>query len=130
VEGGMYSKRFTADVYDHLARAAENVLAGGLSVIVDATFIRRADRASFGELAQRLGIRGYLLQCKAPREVLESRILERRHGGRDASEADLQVLEWQERHFEPVSAEEHMTALVVHTNAVDLEALTRCLTAR
>ncbi|MGH8259459.1 MAG: AAA family ATPase, partial [Steroidobacteraceae bacterium] len=51
----IYSSRMSAAVYDDLARAAEDLLSGGIPAVIDAAFLRRAQRTRFVELAARLG---------------------------------------------------------------------------
>jgi uncharacterized protein len=120
---GLYSRDFTARVYEHLSRAAEDVLAGGYTAIVDATFSRRDHRASFRKLARRLGVTASLIHCRAAHEVLVSRIVERDLRRADASEADVAVLDWQKEHWEPVGNDEQWTVIEVETSHVDLSEL-------
>jgi hypothetical protein len=122
---GMYSTDFTARVYERLAGAAEDVLAGGYAAIVDATFVRRHDRDLFRALARRSGVMTYLIHCRASHEALVSRIVERDLHRKDASEADVAVLDWQTKHWEPVAADEQWAVITVETAHVDLDDLTR-----
>lgn len=115
IVSGLYEHRMTHRVYEHLAQAAEDVLAGGYPVIVDATFSTRAERALFKELAERLAVRLQVVLCEAPESVLRSRISERQQRGDDASEAGLTVLDWQLRHREPIEAEESLEVIRVST---------------
>lgn len=102
----LYSAEATAALYEHLVRAAEDVLAGGFPTIVDATFLERAQRAPFAELAARRGVPLHLIFCEAPESVLRARITERNRLKGDPSEANLAVLAWQlERAEAPVAKE-------------------------
>ncbi|HEX8781777.1 MAG TPA: AAA family ATPase, partial [Steroidobacteraceae bacterium] len=47
-----------------------------------------------------------IVYCHAPQRVLESRIRQRGRRADDPSEADLEVLHWQERHFTRPAAHE------------------------
>jgi uncharacterized protein len=106
VARGLYARGVTAAVYAQLAECAADTLAGGYTTLVDATFATAGDRARFRALAARLGLDLQIVYCHAPPRVLESRI--RRRGRRvdDPSEADVEVLHWQERHFTPPAAHE------------------------
>ncbi len=115
VGGGLYTSEASTAVYDALARAAEDVIAGGYPVIVDAAFLRRKQRTPFVALARRLGARLHLVCCEAPPEVLRARIAERVRTRRDASEADQAVLEWQMAHRERVCPQEGIDSLEVST---------------
>jgi predicted kinase len=115
MEQGLYSQESSARVYERLARCADDALAGGYSVIVDATFNRRADRERFRKLAIERGVDFRLIHCHAPKEVLEARIVERQRARADASEADLAVLAWQELHCEPIAADEGLRVIDADT---------------
>lgn len=122
---GMYSREFTTRVYAFLRTAVEDILSGGYTAVVDATFSRREDRDAFRKLASRLGASACLIHCHASHEVLRSRIVERERQGRDASEADVNVLEWQKEHWESVGADEQWTVIAVDTADVDVTGLAR-----
>jgi uncharacterized protein len=108
---GLYAPAATRTVYGRLAQCASDILGGGYTAIVDATFGEREHRAQFRELAARLGVRSVIVHCQATVTTLEARIAERRRRGADPSEADVAVLEWQRSHFEPIVPEE---GFVVH----------------
>jgi hypothetical protein len=111
--GGLYSTAQTERVYDHLAKCAEEVLAGGYSVIVDAAFLLRAQRRRFAELARQLSVPLQVVLCEAPLALLRKRIVERRSAATDASEADLTVLDWQRTHREPIDPGESLQVIKV-----------------
>lgn len=117
----LYSAEASAIVYDDLARGADDVLSGGIPVILDATFLERAQRARFAELAARRGTPLHLIRCEAPEPVLRARITERSRARRDSSEADLAVLAWQSARAEPVSADERID--VIRVNTLESQAL-------
>ena len=111
----LYSAEASATLYGELARAAEDVLSGGITVIVDATFLERAQRARFAELAARLRVPLRLILCEAPEPILRARIVERNRMKRDPSEADLGVLEWQLTRMEVPSGDEGIDVIPVNT---------------
>ncbi|HUN76375.1 MAG TPA: AAA family ATPase [Steroidobacteraceae bacterium] len=113
--GGLYARAASEAVYEDLARGAEDVIVGGYGAIVDAAFLQRAQRAPFLALARRLNVKLWLVSCDAPVGVLRARIAQRRRSGRDASEADQAVLEWQMAHREPVQPQEGIDAIEVST---------------
>lgn len=120
IAAGLYSSRMSAAVYEDLAQAAEHVLGGGYSAIVDAAFLRREERARFAELGARLGVASRLVYCDAPVETLRSRIAARDRSGRDASEADVAVLDWQLAHIESLQPDEPLE--VIHADTAGAEA--------
>jgi predicted kinase len=112
---GLYSQQSSEQTYAHLTQCTEAVLSGGYDVIVDAAFARRADRARFKALADRCNASLLVIHCHAPDNVLRQRIESRRQAGRDASEADTNVLEWQQSNAEPLTREEKLDVLSVNT---------------
>jgi uncharacterized protein len=116
----LYSRDFNAKVMERLLVCAADVLEGGFNIIVDATFGQRSDRERFCKLAAAHGVDIVLLHCRAPRMVLESRILGRQRAGGDASEADLAVLAWQESRREAITPEECMRVIDADTTESDI----------
>ncbi len=112
---GIYTPEATRRLYDHLARLAEELLESGYSVIVDATFLERAQRARFQALARRLGTGFTLLDFQASPDTLRARIRKRSREGKDASEATLAVLERQLAAHEPLTPDERSHAVIIDT---------------
>jgi uncharacterized protein len=112
---GFYTHEASLTVYNRLAECAADALRGGYTTIIDATFARAEERSRFRALATPLGVRACVVYCHAPRQVLESRILERQRRLNDPSEADLAVLVWQEARFEPPAPDETLPVLDAHS---------------
>ncbi|MEO8063516.1 MAG: AAA family ATPase [Pseudomonadota bacterium] len=123
--GGLYTPATSRQVYEHLARCANATLAGDLPVIVDGTFAHREERTLFANLAADRGVELVVVNCQAPRRVLEARIIERRRGATDASEADVAVLEWQLAHTEPIAADESLHVIDADTTRATIVAEVR-----
>ncbi|MEW4491041.1 AAA family ATPase [Thalassoglobus sp. JC818] len=111
----VYSSESKEAVYLHLLECAKSILLGGMSVIVDATFLDPERREPFFELASEIGCELVVLQFEAPDSILKERVAKRQHDGGDASEADLTVLEKQQREFQPLSETESQFAVRVDT---------------
>lgn len=111
-----YSPETRAQIYEHLAKCAVETLVGGYTTIVDATFGSRDQRTQFRALADSLSVPVCLVRCHAPQELLRARIDERLRGHSDSSEANLDVLAWQERHIEPVDSSERFRTFEVNTS--------------
>ncbi len=91
----LYSTARSAQTYQRLLDLAELILNAGHSVVVDAVFMSHEHRQPFRALAERLGVSFVILACDAPLDVLRSRVSMRQTENRDASDADLAVLEKQ-----------------------------------
>ncbi len=82
------------------------MLRAGWSVIVDAAFLKRAERADFRALAGELGLAFGILAPQATPAQLRQRIQARSALGQDASEATLAVLAQQMAVIEPLTPDE------------------------
>ncbi|MTW21672.1 AAA family ATPase [Allochromatium palmeri] len=116
VDRGIYFPRATDWTYERLHRLADDILASGYDVLVDATFIARHRRERFQALAQRHGAGFAILALDAPLDVLRERVTRRLARGADVSEADLSVLERQYASRQPLSEQEYRRALVIDTS--------------
>ncbi|MGQ0622680.1 MAG: bifunctional aminoglycoside phosphotransferase/ATP-binding protein [Panacagrimonas sp.] len=112
---GLYSPSESARTYDHLAEVATAIVGGGENVIVDAAFLRRADRLRFRDLARQLDVPYVTASCHAAVAELDRRIAERMRTAADASEADRAVLDHQLATAEPLAEDELPAALFVET---------------
>jgi len=112
--GDPYRPEVSQHLYgERLPACAEAVLDGGLSLIVDATFLRREDRRRMLGLAERRGAGFLLLDCRVSPELARQRIAGRRRWGRDPSEADAAVLAVQLRQREELDADERQRCFTV-----------------
>ena len=126
----LYSGQASHQTYQRLLELAESILSGGFTVIVDATFLRRSHRQPFLKLAARLGVPITIAECTAPLEELRRRVAQRAAAGRDASDADTQVLESQLRQIEPFNAEEQAMTVTLAPNDQGWDALCRRVCGR
>ncbi len=113
---GLYGPDATRRTYARLADVTRTMLAAGLSVIVDATFLVRADRTAFHAIAGDTGARFIILDCVAPVEVLRARVAKRNESGTDASEADNHVIEHQLAYADALDANEARSAISISTD--------------
>jgi predicted kinase len=120
----IYSPEATRRTFERLAACARTALQAGYPVIVDAAFLRRAERLVFRALAAELRVPFSILHCRASEAQLRARVAARHAVQADASEADLAVLERQLASHEALDGEERALALVVDTeSALDAAAL-------
>lgn len=102
----LYSEAHNRATYDRLAHAAASALGAGQSVVVDATFLRHAQRLRFRALAAVCGATFRILDCQAPEAILRERLYRRSKDDRDPSEATQEVLSMQLAKREPLTTEE------------------------
>ena len=113
VGSGLYTSAASQHTYDYLADLAHAIIQSGYTVIIDATFLKHEQRELFRHLADSLRVPFVILDCQAPEKVLRTRIIQRMHEGRDASEADLAVLDHQLANHDPLTAEEMTCTLTI-----------------
>jgi aminoglycoside phosphotransferase family enzyme/predicted kinase len=110
--GGLYTAASTAATYDRMMAAAAPALAGGMPVVLDATFLERAQRDQARRLARRLRLPFVILDFDLDRDTLRERVRRRAVRGGDASEADLAVLEAQFERAQPLGDDERADTIV------------------
>ena len=106
VDAGIYSPAETEATYDRLARRAQAVIAAGVPVVVDATFLKRTQRRRFQDLAAGMGVPFRIIPFGADEELLRERIRCRHAAGSDASDATADVLQHQLRTFDALTEAE------------------------
>lgn len=114
IPGGIYGKEATRQTYDRMLQLARALLGQGFTVIVDAAFLQYAERQQFRALALELAAPFAVLAVSADIDVLRQRIRQRIRHGKDASEADIAVLEKLNAVCEPLQPDElgHTVELV------------------
>ncbi len=106
IGNNIYTPEASRRTYDRLRQLAEGALAGGYSVLVDATFLKREERDRFRQLARRCKVPFTILSFSADAATLRQRVSTRRAEGGDASEAGIKVLQSQLAHYRPLDDEE------------------------
>ena len=121
---GLYGASSSEATYDRLASMAAVGLKAGVNAIVDASFLRMEQRFRFRALAERLKLPLIILDCDAPIVTLQQRVKDRLDEGRDASDATLDVLEYQQTVEEQLTLDEKPYAIHVDTDRpTDVDAL-------
>jgi aminoglycoside phosphotransferase family enzyme len=116
--GDPYAADVTAQVYrEILARHIPTILEAGFSVVIDAACLESWERHLFREIATQEGAQFVILDVQARPATLRQRIVQRHVARRDASDADLAVLEHQLAHHEPLSLQEQQESITVDTES-------------
>jgi len=98
---GIYTSDFTAKTYTALLERAEQNLAQGQGVVLDASYQRQADRDRVRMLAQRLGVRLYCILCICPEEEMKRRMAKRAFDPQAVSDGRWEIYLKQKERFEP-----------------------------
>jgi hypothetical protein len=121
VGSGIYDADATQRTYDKLHELARALLEAGYTVIVDASFNRRSDRARFQQLANTMALPFVILNVSASPATLRRRIQQRVLQGSDASEADLAVYQALQAAHEPLQREEQTAVADVENDSESAE---------
>lgn len=113
--GGIYSENAGEQTYRHLAEMASIALKSGFHVILDATFLKWAQRDLFKQLAESLSVPLNLLDFTATTATLTQRIEQRHRQQNDASEATLEILQRQLATAEALSDAEKKITISIDT---------------
>jgi aminoglycoside phosphotransferase family enzyme/predicted kinase len=99
---GIYSPAHGEATYAELFARADRLLDSGEGVIIDATCMRRKDRESLLEIAERHGAPLYLVLVETPEPVVRERLEERARNGKSISDGRWEVYLRQRDEFEPL----------------------------
>ena len=112
IDKGIYSVEAGKKTYEKLGLLAEAVLDAGITVIIDAAFLKYEQRKPFRELADKKGIAFIILEFTASADALRQRIKARTQ---DVSDADLSILEHQLATAKPVHESESSHLIEIDT---------------
>lgn len=131
IGSGIYNDDANRIVYQCLYDSARIILGAGHNVILDAAFLKSADRATATSIATDCGLPCILLEVTSPAKELRDRIRQRSIHADDASEAGLEVLEHQRATAEPFTDDEKAIAVCCkNTGEVNVESIVRQIRAR
>ncbi len=111
--GGIYAPEATRLTYDRLEQVARLVVESGYCVVVDAAFLKRAERERFRSLARERGVPFLVVTCCAREATLRKRLAGRMATIDDASEAGVAVLDSQLATQDPLNADEREQAALI-----------------
>ncbi len=116
IKTAVYGTETTRKTYERLQALARQLLLFGYPVIVDATFLKREHRDTFSNLAASLNVPFLILDMQATPTMLRERVAARVGKPDHVSEADLSVLEQQERGQDPLGPDERAATLMLHAD--------------
>lgn len=98
-----YAPVTTERVYRRMHDIARGLLEVGVSVVADATFLKRDQRRRFAELANEMGVAFHLVALDPPWSVIQQRLASRQD---DPSEATIEVALSQMKTRDPIADDE------------------------
>ncbi len=112
---GIYSPQATRLTYERLGLLAASASDFLWPVIIDATFLLRAERDRLRQLAVGLRLPFLILDCRASESMLRRRVASRDQEAESISEADTEVLTEQLRNQQPLDEDERNHCISVNT---------------
>lgn len=119
VDSGRYSRSQRESVYRSMLERARPPLESGRTVLLDATFEKRAWRSWARDLARELGSPIHFVEVRADRARTLERLERRARAGDDPSEAGPERLDPSLQSFEPFDPESEGSGLVLRTDVED-----------
>ncbi|NRB39049.1 MAG: AAA family ATPase [Pseudomonadales bacterium] len=118
---GIYTLQASRQTFNHIEKLAQQLIQARLPVIVDATFLSADLRLQFQRLAERLNVPFIIIDCQAEQQELTQRLSHK--PAKDASEADLSTLKYQQIHEDSLTAKEQpFTHVIMSTQGLHIDA--------
>jgi aminoglycoside phosphotransferase family enzyme/predicted kinase len=95
----LYSKKMNELTYQSMLRAAKSTIKAGYSVILDATFLHTENRTAVETLAAKMNVTLHFYWLDVDAQQLRERVRHRSQHESDISDADLQILDEQLKHY-------------------------------
>ncbi len=112
---GIYADDVSRETYAEALRRAEDRLAAGGSVIIDASYKRQDERRRAEVLARRYGAAFHIVECRCPEAVIRRRLDVRAADAEEPSDGRWDIFEAQRTDFDPVSGWAPGVHIVVDT---------------
>ena len=127
IDAGIYSPDITERTYQRMLEEARPHLERGRPVLLDATYLRREQRAEAARLAAQTGSRFLALECRASERLIRQRLARRRDEPKAVSDGRLEVYEAQKARYEPPTELPRAQRLIVDTRRPLTEQIERAL---
>lgn len=116
LQQGIYADDASQKTYQHLHQLAGTILRAGFPVVIDATYLKQAQRQAAADVASETGVPFLILDCNAPDAVIANWLAQRQADQNDPSDATLEVVAAQQASRDPLTGEELLKAKRVETN--------------
>ncbi|UTW09217.1 AAA family ATPase [Pseudomonas benzenivorans] len=131
LSAGIYSQDASTATYQRLHQLAEIGLHAGFPVVIDATYLKQAQRKAAWQIAEANAVPFLILDCHAPQDVIASWLSQRQAAGIDPSDATLEVIQAQQASREPLSEDEQANSKRVDTHeGASLDSLVKQIRQR
>ena len=100
---GIYASDISQKTYEKAVELAAEIIQQGKSVIIDASFKNRSDRALAFNLAGRLHVLFYVIECTCPDDIVKIRLEKRMLEKDNPSDGRWEILQEQKKQYEAIS---------------------------
>jgi uncharacterized protein len=100
---GIYTDNISRLTYDKAYKQAAEAIKSGKAVIIDASFKKRSERQKAGQLAQKLEIPIYIIECICSDEVVKMRLDKRVREKTNPSDGRWEIFQEQKKDFDEVN---------------------------
>ncbi|WP_437883723.1 AAA family ATPase [Pseudomonas sp. LRF_L74] len=124
LQTGIYRPEASEATYQNLHALAALALQAGTPAVLDATYLKQAQRKAARQVAEENGVPFLIIDCQAPRETIAEWLNQRQGENNDPSDATLEVIDSQLANREPLDeAELAYSKRVDTTDSSSIEAL-------
>jgi hypothetical protein len=116
LSAGIYNQDASAATYQRLHQLADAALHAGFPVVIDATYLKQAQRQTACQVAEDTGVPFLILDCHAPDAVIASWLALRQDRAQDPSDATMEVIKAQQASREALSQDELILSTRVDTH--------------
>ncbi|PKN19847.1 MAG: hypothetical protein CVU71_05630 [Deltaproteobacteria bacterium HGW-Deltaproteobacteria-6] len=100
---GIYASDISRKTYEKAVELAAEKIAQGKPVIIDASFKNRSDRALAVNLAHRLQVPFYIIECTCPDDIVKIRLEKRMLDNDNPSDGRWEILQEQKNQYEEIN---------------------------
>lgn len=100
---GIYSENISRLIYEKALELAKQKINQGKTVIIDASFKKRAEREEAMEMAKKLDVRFYILECICSNDITKNRLNERLRGNDNVSDGRWELFQKQKNDFDVIN---------------------------
>ena len=100
---GIYAGDISQKTYEKAVDLAAEIIQQGKPVIIDASFKNRSDRALAVNLAKRLRVPFYVIECTCPDDMVKIRMEKRMLDNDNPSDGRWEILQEQKKQYDEIS---------------------------
>ncbi|KAF0154965.1 MAG: gluconate kinase [Syntrophaceae bacterium] len=100
---GIYTHDISRKTYEKAIDLAAEIIGQGKPVIIDASFKNRSDRKGAVDLAGRLHVPFYVIECTCPDDLVKIRLKKRMLDKDNPSDGRWEILQEQKKQYEEIS---------------------------